>query len=283
MVPHATWRLLLEPHPRPGALNMAIDEAVLRAVANRTAPPTVRLYGWAPPAMTLGRGQPCADADVAALRRDGIDLVRRMTGGTAVLNRDELTYTIAAVDREPRFVGSIAESYRGVSGALLRALERVGLTDAEAEGSRGEGKGVETSDPESDPRRPHGRTPVCFEIPSAYEVTIEGRKLVGSAQMRVRGGILQHGSLPLTGDIGDISRYLADRPDPDRIRSHALTLYDALGRVVSWDEAAEALLVGLREALNLTLLPGPLTPEERVHVETLLVDKYATPDWTSRI
>ncbi len=284
MAPHATWRLLLEPHPRPGALNMAIDEAVLRSVAARKAPPTVRLYGWAPPAMTLGRGQRYADADVVALRRDGIDLVRRMTGGTAVLNRDELTYTIAATDGEPRFVGSIAESYRGVSGALLYALERLGLAYAKAEGrGPGEPRGEGAGGPDDLSAPSRNRTPVCFEIPSDYEVTVSGRKLVGSAQMRVRGGILQHGSLPLTGDIGDISHYLVDRPDPNRIRSHALTLYDALGRLVAWEEAAEALAAGIREALNVTLLPSPLTPDERTEIEHLLAEKYANPDWTARL
>ena len=101
-----TWRLLFDVHPRPGTLNMAIDEALARAVAARRAPPTLRLYGWSPPTLTLGRGQPYADADREALRRAGVTLVRRMTGGTAVLNRDELSYTVAVTDREPRLAGS---------------------------------------------------------------------------------------------------------------------------------------------------------------------------------
>jgi lipoate-protein ligase A len=86
--PPATWRLILEPHPKPGALNMATDEALLREVAARRSPPTLRLYAWAPPALTLGRGQPFADADVAALAADNITLLRRATGGTAVFHED---------------------------------------------------------------------------------------------------------------------------------------------------------------------------------------------------
>jgi lipoate-protein ligase A len=277
--PPATWRLLLEPHPRPGTLNMAIDEAVLRSVAAHRAPPTLRLYGWAPPALTLGRGQPYADADVDALRRGGVALLRRMTGGTAVLNRDELTYAVAATVKEPRFsAANIAESYRGISGALLVALERLGLAYAEASGRDDQG-GAERG------RRATaaGRSPVCFEIPSDYEITVEGRKLVGSSQMRVRGGILQHGSLPLAGDIGDIGAFLTARPDPLRVRRHALTLHDALGRTVTWEEAAEAVMDGFREALNLTLLPGPLTPDERKAMERLIVEKYGNADWTARV
>ena len=278
--PPATWRLLFEPHPKPGALNMATDEAVLRAVVAGEAPPTLRLYGWSPPTLTLGRGQPYADADVAALERDGIALVRRMTGGTAVLNRDELTYSIATTDREPRFSGTVAESYRAISAALLRTLRPLGLTTAEA--TAHVGRAVSPT-PAAGGRQGRERTPVCFEIPSDYEVTVGGRKLVGNSQMRVRGGILQHGSLPLAGDIGAISAYLTVRPDPARIRAVALTLQDALGRAVTWMEVAEPLLAAFGEMLNLTLVESPLTQGERRHVERLLVEKYDNPDWNERL
>ncbi|MCU0521059.1 MAG: lipoate--protein ligase family protein [Anaerolineae bacterium] len=271
--PPATWRLLLEPHPRPGALNMAIDEAVLRAVAAGNAPPTLRLYGWLPPALTLGRGQPYVDADVVALQRDGIDLVRRMTGGTAVLNRDELTYAAVVSDDEPRFSGIIAESYQGMSAVLLCALAHLGLTSAEAKGR----------DRSVKQRVSRPRTPVCFEIPSDYEITVGGRKLVGSSQMRVRGAILQHGSLPLVGDVGDISAYLSERPDPARTRSLAMTLRDALGLAVSWKEAAAAVIEAVSEVLDLTLVESPLTSDERRHMEALLVEKYGNPAWTTRL
>ncbi len=273
--PAATWRLLFERYPRSGPLNMAIDEAVLRAVAAGKAPPTLRLYAWSPPTLTLGRGQPHADADALALRRHGVTLVRRMTGGTAVLNRDELSYMVAATDREPRFsAANILESYRGLSGAFLHALERLGLANARADGR--------------DPREPRRssraeRTPVCFEIPLDYEITVGERKLIGSAQMRVRGGILQHGSLPLSGDLGDISQFLVSRPDPNRIRSLALTLHEALGRIVTWEEAAEAMVAGFQEVLNLDLVPSPLLPLERKQSEELVAEKYGNPSWTARL
>lgn len=251
---------------------MAIDEAMVRAVAAREAPPTLRLYGWAPPALTLGRGQPYADADVAALRRAGVDLLRRMTGGTAVLNRDELTYTVAVPDGEVRLAGTVAESYRGVSRALLYALARLGLTGAEASGR----------EPGSHPRRTE-RSPVCFELPSDYEITVGGRKLVGSSQMRVRGGILQHGSLPLAGDMGDIARLLTADLDPARVRTHALTLHDALGHVVPWQAVADAVMAGFRTALALTLAPGALLPAERARMDRLLAEKYGDSAWTARL
>jgi len=268
----ATWRLILEPHPRPGALNLAIDEAILRTVAQGKAPPTLRLYGWSPPVLTLGRGQPFADADTAMLRRDGIALLRRMTGGTAVLNRDELTYAVVARDDEPRLSGAISESYRGISEALLAALAQLGATSATASGRS-----------TAAPRSRRERTPVCFEIPSDYEITVGARKLVGSSQMRVRHGILQHGSLPLTGDIGDIGQYLTARPSPERVRSHAMSLHDALGRVVTWEGASDAVRAGFCSRLNLTLIPGPLTSLERERMEQLVIEKYGSEAWTQRL
>ncbi len=271
--PPATWRLIREPYSKPGPLNMATDEAILRAVAARKAPPTFRLYGWSPPTMTLGRGQPFDDADLAALRRHGVSLVRRMTGGTAVLNRDELTYMVAVPAGEVRFSGTVAESYRGVSEALLQALRQLGVRGAKASGRR---KGGSRS-------RLTPRSVVCFEIPSDYEITVGTRKLVGSSQMRVRGGILQHGSLPLTGDIADISRFLKARPDPARIRSRAVPLDAVVGHAMTWEEVADAVIAAFEHVLNITLVESPLLPPERERLDALIAEKYGNETWTRRL
>lgn len=279
--PPATWRLILEPHPKPGALNMATDEALLREVVARRSPPTLRLYAWSSPALTLGRGQPCADADVARLAADNVTLLRRATGGTAVFHEDELAYAVAVTHDEPRLTGEpglrggIAESYRGLSAALLYALEKVGLHNAEAS--------VHT-ERRGGPRSPgETRSPVCFELPSDYEITVGPRKLFGSAQMRIKGGILQHGTLPLSGDIARVGDYLTAHPPAARIREHALTLRDALGRTVAWCEIAGALVAGFTAALNLTLIPTPLLPAERRLIDQLVTEKYANPTWTEKI
>jgi lipoate-protein ligase A len=254
--PATTWRLLLEPHPQDGALNMATDEALLREVAARRSPPT-------------------------ALAVDGVTLLRRATGGAAVLHEDELSYTVAVTNDEPRLTGEprlrggIAESYRGLSVALLYALEKLGLHDAEANVH------VEAR---NGPRSPgEARSPVCFEIPSDYEIVVGQRKLFGSAQMRIKGGILQHGTLPLSGDIARISGYLTAHPPAERIRAHAITLREALGREVAWREIAHALVEGFTATLNLTLVPAPLLPAERHLIESLLIEKYTNPAWTEKI
>jgi lipoate-protein ligase A len=266
--PPATWRLILEPHPQDGVLNMATDEALLREVAARHSPPTLRIYAWTPPAMTLGRGQPFTDADIAALHADGVTLLRRATGGTAVFHENELSYTVAVTNDEPRFFDSIVESYRGLSAALLHALEKIGLHNATAS-AHIEGRGGP-------------RSPVCFEIPSDYEITVGQRKLFGSAQMRIKGGILQHGTLPLSGDIARVGGYLTAHPPAERIRAHAITLREALGHEAAWRDVAAALVEGFVTPLNLDLVPAPLLPDEHRLIEKLVTDRYANPAWTEK-
>src|SRR5512133_3127465 len=110
------WRLI-KTTPASGAWNMAVDEAILEAVGRRQALPTLRLYAWAPPCLSLGFAQPVRDVDQAALTRNGWELVRRPTGGRAILHTDELTYAVSAPPDEPRVAGSVLESYCRLAGA----------------------------------------------------------------------------------------------------------------------------------------------------------------------
>ena len=263
----ATWRLLRS-DPADGATNMAVDEAILRAVAAELVPPTLRLYAWEPACLSLGRAQPVADVDLGALRSAGFDLVRRPTGGKAILHADELTYSAVAPQADPRVAGGIVESYRRLSAGLVRGLERLGITDLVA-------------DQRVENRRPEG--PVCFEVPSDYEITVGGRKLVGSAQMRAQGVVLQHGALPLYDDITRICPLLANHPDPARVRARATTVEEALEQAVTWDEAAAAVAAGFAGALHLHLEPGALTREERAWAHELRAAKYATEEWNRRV
>ncbi len=188
------WRMLLTP-AAPGPWNMALDEAILEAVGQNTVPPTLRLFAWQPPCLSLGYAQSVADVDREQLENHGWDLVRRPTGGRAILHTDELTYSVIAPLTEPRVYGSILESYRRLAQALLSALAVIGL-DAQADKDHARSK----------KNVPSG--PVCFEVPSNYEITVAGKKLIGSAQARRREGVLQHGSLPLYGDLTRIVQVL---------------------------------------------------------------------------
>jgi lipoate-protein ligase A len=247
---------------------MAVDEAILSAVATGTAPPSLRLYAWEPPCLSLGRAQKANDADLSALEVAGFGLVRRPTGGKAILHIDELTYSVAAPETDPRVEGGVVESYRRLSTGLVCGLEKLGLVEIVA-----------------DQRAARDRLngPVCFEVPSDYEITVDGQKLVGSAQMRAQGAVLQHGTLPLYGDIARICPLLTAHPSPARVRARAMTVEEAFGRQISWNEAAAALAKGFAEALNLRLELGELTEEERTQAQRLRDEKYGAQAWTQRV
>lgn len=260
----AVWRLIIERTPRTGAWNMAIDEAIMEAVAAGEALPTLRFYAWEPPCLSLGKRQPLDGIDLARCRADGIDVVRRATGGFAILHTDELTYSIATQPNDPRADGAILDAYRKLSQGLLAGLQLLGAL------------------PRMNPVVPggvHNASAACFEMPSAYEIVVGQQKLIGSAQARPAGRVLQHGSLPLTGDIARLVPYLAYGRDEERValanhlRERATTISDALGRTVSYDEAAEAMARGFGEALNLTFEPGEPSTAELALAQSRLVEK----------
>lgn len=166
---------------------MARDEAILEAVARDEQPPTLRLYAWRVPTLSLGYAQPSADADLSRLRERGWGLVRRLSGGRAILHADEITYSVTLPESHPLAQGGVIESYRRLSAALIAALRLL----------------APAMPIEADQRHERAAAPnaICFEVPSDYEITARGKKLIGSAQMRKYGGVLQHGALPLGGDV----------------------------------------------------------------------------------
>jgi lipoate-protein ligase A len=269
----STWRLLASA-AASGAENMAIDETVLESVAARQAPPTLRLYAWRPPCLSLGYAQPIGQVDTSRLAARGWDLVRRPTGGRAILHTDELTYSITAAADDPHVTGGVLASYRHLSSALTRALSLLGLQVE-----------VQPQERLSDASR---ENPVCFEVPSAYEITVEGKKLVGSAQVRRKGGVLQHGSIPLQGDIARITEVLRyeDREEraqaAEQVRSRAATVGELLGRTVTWEVAAQALVDGFQQALGIRLEAAELTAVERERCRAHLDERYLLPAWTAR-
>jgi lipoyl(octanoyl) transferase len=271
----STWRLIETP-PAHGAWNMAVDEAILEAVGQKAVPPTLRLFAWNPPCLSLGYAQPFSDVDQARLQAHGWEVVRRPTGGRAILHTDELTYSVIAPLTEPRVYGSILESYRRLSQALLQALELLGLP-ARADKEHTLPSGMSPSGP------------VCFEVPSNYEITFGGKKLIGSAQARRREGVLQHGSLPLVGDLTRITHALVFSDEAERqvaaqrLIERAATVEECIHQVVDWRQAAEAFKCGFEQTLDLHLELADLSAQERRRADELVVQKYAHPDWTRRV
>jgi lipoyl(octanoyl) transferase len=271
--PMTNWRLITTP-PARGAWNMAVDEAILEHIGRSEVLPTLRLYAWAPPCLSLGHAQPFLDVDIARLQSRGWEVVRRVTGGRAILHTDELTYSVTAPADEPRVAGSLLESYNRLAGALLAAVQDLGLP-VEIKDDRAEGNGTPN--------------PVCFEVPSTYEITVNGKKLIGSAQARRREGVLQHGSLPLTGDLTRICQTLvfpdeaAREQAMQRLLARATTVESVLGREVTWETAAQAFVRAFEAQLELKLEAGELTSSELSRTEELVREKYAHPSWTGRI
>ena len=269
------WRLILHP-PAHGAWNMAVDEAILEACSGHAAPPTLRLYAWNPPCLSLGYAQPSSDVSTDALAARGWHLVRRPTGGRAILHTDELTYAVIAPAENPVVEGSVLESYRRIARALLASLNQLSLP-ARADQTYPLPAGTERNGP------------VCFEVPSNYEITVDGKKLIGSAQARRQGGVLQHGSLPLTGDLTRILQGLSFENEESRqaararLLQHATTVEAALNRSVSWEEAARVMISAFETTLGISLIPGELTPQESERALVLMQEKYAHPSWTFRV
>jgi lipoate-protein ligase A len=235
-----TWALVVDP-PASGEENMARDRRQLDELVAGARPATLRFYGWAPACISLGLGQrPEEVLDLAAVRAAGLDVVRRPTGGQALLHDDELTYSVVASQQDPVVGGTLMQSYHAISEALLAGLAQLGV----------DGVGAPC-----EPRPASGLTAVCFASASAEEVLVDGRKLLASAQWRSRGAFLQHGSLLLSDRQHELPRYLRDTAARD-IQPMSVSLSELLAAVPPHAELIAMLSKGFQQALGLTLVGG---------------------------
>jgi lipoate-protein ligase A len=254
---------------------MAIDEAILETTIQKKEHPTLRLYSWSPACLSLGYAQPISQVDLVRLHANKWDLVRRPTGGRAILHVDELTYSVAAPSDHPCFTRGVLESYRYLSQGLVRALQILNL-EFEIQ-------------PEVRLSNDQREQAICFELPSSYEITSKGKKLIGSAQVRRRGGVLQHGSLPLSGDITRICQVLS-YPDEEgrrmaatRLRHRATTLEESLGHAIQWQEVADAIVAGFKQTLNIDFKKQSLSLGESERAGRLCRAKYEQMDWVEKL
>src|SRR5687768_4142622 len=194
------WRLLVD-FDRPGDENMALDEVLLDSVI-AGGPLVIRFFTWKPAALSHGVNQPVGEIDPVECERRGFGLVRRLTGGRAVLHQHELTYSVIAPENAPLVSGGVIESYRKISEPLVAGLRALGADVTLSEPNRALFRAMAQERRYSDlgvlEESRHGA--LCFDTASAYELTAGGRKLVGSAQARRGGALLQHGSILLDVD-----------------------------------------------------------------------------------
>jgi len=257
------WRLIVEGEA-DGASNMATDEAMLGAYdgERRDAPPTLRIYGWRPAAISLGRHQGAARAyDDTVIAREGIDVVRRPTGGGAVLHEFERTYAVAGSFGRPPFDGGPVAVYRTIATAIARALTRLGARVAALE-------------PAVRTRSARGAS--CFEAIGAWEIAAGGRKLVGSAQARRRGAVLQHGSIPIRLEAARLARVLGSAVDGDRFTD----LEREAGSRPAPETLDAALIAAFEETFGIDLVPGRASEREALCAAELRCWKYDSIAWT---
>jgi len=237
------WRLIQSGF-LDGYANMAIDEAMFTLSVANCIPPTLRLYGWKPPAVSIGYFQKAEEIN----QEKGVDIVRRLTGGGAILHNQELTFCLVTALRDSIIPEDISASYNVICRAIITGLQFLGV-DAKIRGNDYAGR--RAADKEEEPF-------FCFARPSKYDIIYKGKKLVGSAQRRKNGILLHHGSILLNEQKLDGSTSISS----------------ILGRKVELEELSTHIVQGFEKELSIDLVPGELTKDEQKLSRQLTMTKY---------
>jgi len=265
------FRLIIDGPSNAGG-NMARDETLLRSVMAGGSPPAVRFYTWKPPGLSVGYLQRIRkEVDIGMCKKHGIDYVRRLTGGKAVLHDDELTYSMVIPVNHRKMRGpGVVDSYRTISEALVMGLALCGIQCKMA--------------PKKSTKAKKDGTSVCFDTPSVYEVMAGGKKIIGSAQTRDRGIILQHGSVPIDWDtdkLFDVTGISMEQRDEysNYFEGIATTVSGELGCRIEFDDLVPCFVRGFEEVFGVELMPSEYTEEEKEMVERLEREKYGNDEW----
>src|SRR5690625_1808905 len=237
-----TWAFLDSGH-HDAATNMAIDEALLHWHSEGKIPPTLRFYGWKNPSLTVGHFQNVEKTiDFSGIKKHRCEFVRRLTGGSAVLHDDELTYSIIVSENHPKIPHSINKAYYVLSQGLLEGYRLLGIE-------------ADFAIPERELLR--DRSAVCFEIPAIYEMVVDGKKISGNAQTRKNGVLLQHGSIPMSFDsemLFDLFKFSSERLRKRQRTSFinkAISINDITEEKHTYSMLKDAFLQGFQKALHI--------------------------------
>lgn len=260
------WRLI-DSGPGPGPWNLALDEAIFQSVRTGASPPTLRLYRWSAPALSIGYAQDRdRDVDTALCRTRGIAVIRRITGGRAVLHDAEVTYSVSAPAGQPGFGSGLDEAYRRIAAGLVAGLRLLGL---------------EAAVPVGGPRDPSrsARRAACFATAARHEIAVGGRKLIGSAQRREAGAFLQHGSILLASHASQLDRLLRGSHAG---RAAAMAgLADVLPRRPTPQSVVAAIAAGCSAAWGVRFHPGAASSAEEQAARDLEAGRYRSADWNA--
>jgi lipoyltransferase/lipoate-protein ligase len=249
------WRLLQTGFDTAFS-NMAIDRAILVANSKGKVPPTVRFYGWKPPAISLGYFQSVAEEiDVNACKKLGVDYVRRITGGGAVFHDKELTYSIVIPEAHPAISKNILQSYGRICNALLQGLQQLGIQGTYA--------------------------PI-------NDILVDGKKISGNAQTRKANTVLQHGTILLDVDVDTMfsllkvpNEKIKDKLIRD-VKQRVTSIEHIVGKKIHFEEVAEALKTGFEEEFHIELIQGNLTNEEKTLAAQFEKKCFSTTQWNHR-
>jgi lipoate-protein ligase A len=254
---------------------MAIDEAIALACRQGHSPTTLRFYTWNPPALSVGYFQNITkEVNLARCKAQGYGFVRRPTGGKAVLHDQELTYSITAKADNPLFPRDLHGCFLVIARAILCGLHGLGI-EAEVFGK------------ESPRRQPHASrsSQACFATALGFEIGVEGKKLIGSAQRRWRKGFLQHGSILIEfhpENLFDLLKF-PDEEKRKQAMDNAVQAINSLSRILQKrlgiNSIKEGLIKGFEETLNIRLIPSQLTSFEVELAQTFVHKKYGTSAW----
>ena len=270
------WRLI-DSGARSAAWNMALDEALLTLVGRGDTPPALRFFSWERPSLSIGSFQKTDELDMERVRQEQVSFVRRPTGGRAVLHDAELTYSVACPIPSPYFPSDLMGSYKTIGACFLRGLGLLGVDAALVPMSKNPDR------KKANPMR--GGSPLCFSSPSWYEVLLGGKKLIGSAQRRLKDSFLQQGSLLLELDIHSLLSFMTFPDDAARVSAHqALSgkmtaLNGHFSSDININDLKAALINGFVGELGVEFMEAGPTEEEMELAKKLLHEKYATEKW----
>lgn len=267
------WRVIKN-NTYSGAMNMAIDEAIMISYKEGKSKPTLRFYTWEPACLTIGYFQKLEkEIDLDKCRELGIDYVRRATGGRAVLHEDELTYSIIVGEDNKLIDSSINESYKFISQGIVKGLEIEGLEVDEL--SKGERITREKL------------SAACFNTHASYEITINNKKVVGSAQHRRDGVILQHGSIVIDFDVDKLFEMIKTKTPELKERAKRFTTSKAsgikieTGKSIDMKSLEESIIKGFEYVFGVKFEESELS-EYELDLANKLYGKYISKEYTSK-
>ncbi|MGX0286677.1 lipoate--protein ligase family protein [Staphylococcus epidermidis] len=258
--------------------NMAMDEALLNFVSRGEIDPVIRFYTWNPATLSIGYFQRLQkEIDIDKVKEKGYGLVRRQTGGRGVLHDKELTYSVIVPESHPNMPSTVTEAYKIISQGLLEGFKNLGFETYFA---------IPRSKEERDKLK-QPRSSVCFDAPSWYELVVEGRKIVGSAQTRQKGVILQHGSILQDIDIDDLFDMFIFKNErlkakmKENFVQKAVAINDISNQHITLNEMENAFESGFKKGLNIDFKPLELTEKQKEEVQEL-EEKYRSEAWMYR-